>query len=203
MLQLVFSFACIFACIVASQALSTDEISTSTTPQRDIRSHTTIVVCSIIGALLCIFLGLGALLYHYRCRRSRGSTRSRSSSIESFVAGYSTEGSHCEYQEILNPVSYYPAAVLPPVPSLVRSTGSRPGSPSALSFLTIPGSLYESSVEDSYYSPAAPSSNMYSPVVGPGVRKEFDSNGIEEEHVLEVPRSWSRLVPVRRVPTDE
>lgn len=135
---------------MVSAALSTDApgISASTTPKRqETRSHTTIIVCSIIGALLLVFLGLGALLYHCRCRRSRRSTRTRSSSIESFVAGYSTystEGSHCEYQEIPNPASYYPVAVLPPVPSLIRSTGSRPESPSALSFLTIPGSLYVS-----------------------------------------------------------
>lgn len=46
---------------------------------------------------------------------------------------------------------------------------------------------------------------MYSPVLGPGMKKESGIDGIEEEHVVEVPRSWPRLVPVRRVEdrTDE
>jgi len=198
----------VISSIVASQASSPESTSNSfkaaTTPsinvvdsteQTKTPNHKSVIISSIVGALLLVSLGI-AIRYYFKRRwkrRLEGSripAPSRSNStqtIASFVAGYSTEVGH-EYRAIPD-YTYY----VPPTPALVRSIS--PGLTLSTSFPSIPPSLYEPSSADTY-SPAAPSSDMYTMNLDHSPLTP-STHRARTEDMVAIQKRW-KLLPLRR-----
>ncbi|KIK57658.1 hypothetical protein GYMLUDRAFT_246659 [Collybiopsis luxurians FD-317 M1] len=191
---------------MALQAVSTSSATlididsdTSSSGASSSSNHTTAIVSALLGTLLLLSLCIAALLYLKWRRLQRKPqpphSKSTAASIASFVAGYSSEGGHADVKEY----TYY----LPSAPSLTNQSTRSP-TPSltvSTSFVSLPKSVYEPSPADTY-SPAAPSSGLYTAHPGHSPLAHSAEREKTEEDEIDRPKPWLRLVPVRRAESD-
>jgi hypothetical protein len=190
----------IFTSLVASLPSSAPpvNINSDTSASAAPSNHTAAVVASVIGVLFCVAVCVGAL-YYMKWRRLRKNMQHETSyypkstepSIASFVAGYSAPESHAGHGDY----TYY----MPAAPSLTTGA-TRSASPSlsvSTSFVSIPKSIYEPSIAESY-SPAAPSSALYTTNLEHSPLAESVERAIPEDQRIAMQKRW-HLTPVRRV----